>query len=177
MPLTTLVPAFVLSELRSAFIIGFVIFVPFLVIDLVVAAALMSMGMMMLPPVTVSLPFKLLLFVLVDGWGLVARRPRRLLLVRGAVVTDTVVMEILGDALVVGAKLAAPVLLTALVVGFTIALFQSVTQMQEMTISFVPKAAAVGAGAGDQRALDDADDHRLHARTCSASIPAIVDGG
>ncbi len=70
-PLLTLIPAFVLSELRAAFIIGFVVFVPFLVIDIVVAAALMSMGMMMLPPVTVSLPFKLLLFVLVDGWGLV----------------------------------------------------------------------------------------------------------
>lgn len=70
-PMTTLIPAFMLSELRSAFIIGFVIFVPFLVIDLVVSAALMSMGMMMLPPVMVSLPFKLLLFVLVDGWGLV----------------------------------------------------------------------------------------------------------
>jgi flagellar biosynthetic protein FliP len=69
--LTTLIPAFMLSELRSAFIIGFVIFVPFLVIDLVVSSSLMSMGMMMLPPVMVSLPFKLLLFVLVDGWGLV----------------------------------------------------------------------------------------------------------
>ena len=69
--LTTLIPAFMLSELRSAFIIGFVIFVPFLVIDLVVSASLMSMGMMMLPPVMVSLPFKLLLFVLVDGWALV----------------------------------------------------------------------------------------------------------
>lgn len=69
--LTTLIPAFMLSELRAAFIIGFVIFVPFLVIDLVVAAALMSMGMMMLPPVMISLPFKILLFVLVDGWGLI----------------------------------------------------------------------------------------------------------
>lgn len=67
----TLVPAFLLSELRSAFIIGFVVFVPFLVIDLVVSSSLMSMGMMMLPPVMVSLPFKLLLFVLVDGWGLI----------------------------------------------------------------------------------------------------------
>lgn len=67
----TLIPAFMLSELRAAFIIGFVIFVPFLVIDLVVSAALMSMGMMMLPPIMVSLPFKLLLFVLVDGWGLI----------------------------------------------------------------------------------------------------------
>jgi flagellar biosynthetic protein FliP len=70
-PLTTLVPAFALSELRAAFIIGFVIYIPFLVIDMVVSAALMSLGMMMLPPVTVSLPFKMLLFVLVNGWGLV----------------------------------------------------------------------------------------------------------
>ncbi|MFV0632952.1 flagellar type III secretion system pore protein FliP [Demequina sp.] len=70
-PMTTLMPAFMLSELRAAFIIGFVIFVPFLVIDLVVSGVLMSMGMMMLPPVMVSLPFKLLLFVLVDGWGLI----------------------------------------------------------------------------------------------------------
>jgi flagellar biosynthetic protein FliP len=70
-PTLTLIPAFMLSELRSAFIIGFVIFVPFLVIDLVVSSALMAMGMMMLPPVMVSLPFKLLLFVLVDGWGLI----------------------------------------------------------------------------------------------------------
>ena len=65
-------PAFVLSELKSGFIIGFVIFVPFLVIDLVVSAVLMGLGMMMLPPSFVSLPFKLLLFVMLDGWMLVA---------------------------------------------------------------------------------------------------------
>ena len=70
-PMSTLVPSYVLSELKQAFIIGFVIFIPFLVIDIVVSAALMSLGMMMMPPVMVSLPFKLLLFVLVDGWGLV----------------------------------------------------------------------------------------------------------
>ena len=70
-PMSTLVPAFVISELRSAFVIGLVVFIPFLVIALVVAAALMSMGMMMLPPPMISLPFKLLLFVLVDGWGLI----------------------------------------------------------------------------------------------------------
>jgi flagellar biosynthetic protein FliP len=70
-PFLTLVPAFVISELRAAFIIGFVIYIPFLVIDLVVSAGLLSLGMMMLPPVMVSLPFKILLFVLVDGWGLV----------------------------------------------------------------------------------------------------------
>jgi len=71
--MTTLVPAFILSELKQAFIIGFMIFIPFLVIDIVVSAALMSLGMMMMPPVMVSLPFKILLFVLVDGWGLIIK--------------------------------------------------------------------------------------------------------
>jgi flagellar biosynthetic protein FliP len=71
--LDTLVPAFVLSELKEAFIIGFIIFIPFLVIDIVVSGALMALGMMMMPPVMVSLPFKLLLFVLVDGWGLLIK--------------------------------------------------------------------------------------------------------
>ena len=66
-----LIPAFVISELKTAFIIGFVLYVPFLVIDMVVASVLLSMGMMMLPPVMISLPFKLMLFVLVDGWHLV----------------------------------------------------------------------------------------------------------
>jgi flagellar biosynthesis protein FliP len=70
--LRLLVPAFMISELRRAFEIGFLLFLPFLVIDLVVASVLMSMGMMMLPPVVVSLPFKLIFFVLVDGWSLVA---------------------------------------------------------------------------------------------------------
>ena len=70
-PLATLIPAFLLSELKTAFLIGFVIFIPFLVIDVVVSAVLMSLGMMMLPPVFVSLPFKLLLFVMVGGWSLI----------------------------------------------------------------------------------------------------------
>jgi flagellar biosynthetic protein FliP len=70
--LRVLVPAFMISELRRAFYIGFVFYLPFLVIDLVVASVLMSMGMMMLPPVAVSLPFKLIFFVPVDGWNLVA---------------------------------------------------------------------------------------------------------
>jgi len=72
-PLMTVVPAFVISELKRAFQIGFVLYVPFLIIDMVVASILMSMGMMMLPPVMISLPFKVLLFVLVDGWNLVVR--------------------------------------------------------------------------------------------------------
>ena len=70
--MSALIPAFILSELKAAFIIGFVVFMPFLVIDLVVSSVLMSMGMMMLPPVFVSLPFKILLFVMVNGWVLVA---------------------------------------------------------------------------------------------------------
>ncbi len=70
-PMSTLVPAFIISELKQAFIIGFIIFIPFLVIDIVVSGALMALGMMMMPPVMVSLPFKLLLFVLVDGWALI----------------------------------------------------------------------------------------------------------
>ena len=70
--LRTLIPAFMISELKRAFEIGFLLFVPFVVIDLVVASVLMSMGMMMLPPIMISLPFKLIFFVLVDGWNLVA---------------------------------------------------------------------------------------------------------
>jgi flagellar biosynthetic protein FliP len=70
-PLSVLVPAFITSELKTAFTIGFLIYIPFIIIDLVVASVLMSMGMMMLSPMMISLPFKLLLFVLVDGWGLV----------------------------------------------------------------------------------------------------------
>ncbi len=72
-PTIVLIPAFILSELHTAFQIGFMIFLPFLVIDIVVSSALMAMGMMMLPPTTISLPFKLLLFVMVDGWHLVVQ--------------------------------------------------------------------------------------------------------
>lgn len=70
-PNSVLVPSFIISELRTAFIIGFIIYIPFIVIDMVVASVLMSMGMMMLPPTTISMPFKILLFVLADGWNLV----------------------------------------------------------------------------------------------------------
>jgi len=70
-PTLTIIPAFMISELRTAFQIGFLIYIPFIVVDMVVASVLMSMGMMMLPPVMISLPFKILLFVLVDGWGMV----------------------------------------------------------------------------------------------------------
>ena len=71
-PMRALIPAFMISELRRAFEIGFLLFLPFVIIDMVVASVLMSMGMMMLPPIMISLPFKLIFFVLVDGWYLVA---------------------------------------------------------------------------------------------------------
>jgi flagellar biosynthetic protein FliP len=70
--LKVLVPAFVISELRRAFEIGFLLYIPFLIIDMIVASILMSMGMMMLPPVVISLPFKVIFFVLIDGWNLIA---------------------------------------------------------------------------------------------------------
>ncbi len=70
-PISILIPAFIIGELRAAFIMGFIIYIPFIVIDMVVASTLMSMGMMMLPPTTISMPFKILLFVLADGWNLV----------------------------------------------------------------------------------------------------------
>lgn len=71
--MTIVVPAFITSELKRAFIIGFLLFIPFLIIDMIVASTLMSMGIIMLPPVMISLPFKIMLFVVVDGWGLLIK--------------------------------------------------------------------------------------------------------
>ena len=68
-----LIPAFITSELKTAFIIGFLVYIPFLIIDMVIASTLMSMGMMMLPPTVISLPFKLVLFVLIDGWNILSQ--------------------------------------------------------------------------------------------------------
>jgi flagellar biosynthetic protein FliP len=73
LPLKVVIPGFIVSELRTAFQMGFLLFIPFILIDIVVAAVLMSMGMMMMPPATVALPLKILLFVLVDGWSLVVK--------------------------------------------------------------------------------------------------------
>lgn len=72
-PTHVLIPAFIISELKSAFEMGFIVFIPFLVIDMVVASTLMSMGMLMLPPIMISMPFKILIFIMVDGWALIAR--------------------------------------------------------------------------------------------------------
>lgn len=74
LPFTVIIPAFITSELKMAFVIGFILFIPFLVIDMIVASVLLSMGMMMLPPILISMPFKIILFVLVDGWHLIVRQ-------------------------------------------------------------------------------------------------------
>jgi flagellar biosynthetic protein FliP len=74
LPFQVIIPAFITSELKTGFIIGFILFIPFLVIDMIVASVLMSMGMMMLPPIMISMPFKIILFVLVDGWHLIVRQ-------------------------------------------------------------------------------------------------------
>ena len=124
LPLRVVIPGFIISELRTAFQMGFLIFVPFILIDLVVATVLMSMGMMMMPPTTFSLPLKLLLFVLVDGWELVVR---------------SLMKNMMFEAL----ALAAPFLVTAMVVGLAISLFQAVTTIHEQTLAFVPKALAI----------------------------------
>jgi flagellar biosynthetic protein FliP len=74
LPYSVIIPAFITSELKAGFIIGFILFIPFLVIDMIVASVLLSMGMMMLPPVMISMPFKIILFVLIDGWHLIVRQ-------------------------------------------------------------------------------------------------------
>jgi flagellar biosynthetic protein FliP len=74
LPFTVVVPAFITSELKTGFIIGFILFIPFLIIDMIVASVLLSMGMMMLPPAMISMPFKIILFVLIDGWHLIVRQ-------------------------------------------------------------------------------------------------------
>jgi flagellar biosynthetic protein FliP len=125
-PFSILLPAFVTSELETAFQIGFMIFLPFLVIDLVVASVLMSLGMMMLSPTIISLPFKLLLFVLVDGWALQE---------------DAALLALADQTLWVTALIAGPVLIAALVVGLVVGIIQAATSVNEQTLSFIPKLA------------------------------------
>ena len=149
--MTTLVPAFVLSELKTAFIIGFVIFIPFLIIDLIVSSTLMSMGMFMLPPVLVSLPFKLL--AVRDGRRVGAHRPLAhhelppLTCSRNEAeespVTDHEVINIAVQSILLATKLAAPILIVALGIGLAVGLLQSATQIQEQTLTFVPKLAGI----------------------------------
>ena len=115
-----------------------------MIIDLVVASVLMSMGMMMLSPVLISLPFKIMLFVLVDGWALVMGT----LAASFYSMTPEIVMTIGQHALEMTLLLSAPLLLTALVVGLLVGMFQAATQINEMTLSFIPKLLGMAAVAG-----------------------------
>ena len=157
-PLTMLAPAFVTSELKTAFQIGFMLFIPFLIIDLVVASVLMSMGMMMLSPAPISLPFKLMLFVLVDGWqlliGSLAQSFFTRLMQRLAPSHDSRNRHddgAAGDVCRPAAGRSAAAGRT--VVGLVVSLFQAATQINEMTLSFIPKLLAI-AHAGDRRSVD-----------------------
>ncbi len=155
MPLLALLPAFMLSELKTAFLIGFQIYLPFVILDIVVASVTISMGMLMLPPVLISLPFKLLLFVLVDGWHLVvemllesfhvivtacSRKPQatddRLMNPQDAI-------DLAREALVIATLIAAPVLACRDARGLVVGLIQALTQIQEQTVAFVPKLIAM----------------------------------
>ena len=142
-PMKVLVPAYVISELKTAFQIGFVVFIPFLIIDLVVASVLMSMGMMMLSPVDH--------FAAVQAH--VVRAGRRLesdgrlagaqLLYLRRSMTPEMVLNLVRQALEVTILVSAPLLLTALVTGLLVSVFQAATQINEMTLSFIPKLLAI----------------------------------
>ena len=140
-PFKVLVPAFVTSELKSAFQIGFLVFLPFLIIDMIVASVLMSLGMMMLSPVLIALPFKLMLFVLADGWNLLlgslAASLRHLI-----PWTPNRSSPSASRASYMLLMISAPILLTVLAVGLVVSIFQAATQIHEATLSFVPKIVA-----------------------------------
>ncbi len=142
-PMRILLPAYVTSELKTAFQIGFTIFIPFLIIDLVIASVLMALGMMMVPPATIALPFKLMLFVLVDGWQLLVGSLAQSFYSQRGKMTPESVMMMGTEAMKVALALAAPLLLVALVTGLIISILQAATQINEMTLSFIPKIIAV----------------------------------
>ena len=135
-----LVPAFMTSELKTAFQIGFMLFIPFLVIDMVVASVLMSMGMMMLSPLIISLPFKIMLFVLVDGWVLLMGTLATSF--GGGDVTPGDVLQLFADALFLVITMVAVIVVPSLLVGLTVSVLQAATQINEQTLSFLPRLIA-----------------------------------
>lgn len=140
--LTIVVPAYVLSELKTAFQIGFMIYIPFLVIDLIVASVLMAMGMMMLSPLIVSLPFKLMLFVLIDGWSLTIGTLTTSIRGLGLgliMLTVDVAADIVASGIKVVILLVSVLVVPSLLVGLLVSVFQAVTQINEQTLSFLPR--------------------------------------
>jgi flagellar biosynthetic protein FliQ len=142
-PTYVLIPAFILNELTVALRIGILLFIPFIVIDMVVASALMSMGMIMLPPVMISMPFKLMLFILVDGWGLLTDQLVRSFLLAEFSVSIGDVTTLLRGGILQVLVLAGPILFAALIVGLVVAILQATTSIQEQTLTFVPKIFAI----------------------------------
>ncbi len=143
-PMRVLLPSFVTSELKTAFQAGFTIFIPFLIIDLVVASVLMALGMMMVPPSTISLPFKLMLFVLVDGWQLLLGSLAQSfspddVAWRTWTMTPEMVMDLAYKGMRMSMVVAGPVLFVTLFIGLLVSLFQAATQINESTLSFIPK--------------------------------------
>ena len=129
LPLTVVIPSFMTTELKRAFTAGFLLYIPFLLIDIIVSSTLMSMGMMMLPPAMISLPFKLLLFVTVDGWQLLF---------------SSGMSDLMYEFFLMVIQLAGPPLLLSMLIGILIAIIQAATQIHEQTLTFVPKLLVIG---------------------------------
>jgi flagellar biosynthetic protein FliP len=143
-PFTTLMPAFITSEIKSAFTIGFLIYIPFVVIDLIVASVLMAMGMMMLSPMIISMPIKLMLFVLIDGWTLLMASLANSFVFEGVSMDTASVVDLARQALWMTMIISGPLLGVGLIVGLVVGIFQAATSINEQTLSFIPKILAVG---------------------------------
>ena len=128
-------PAYIMSELKTAFEIGFVIFVPFIVLDLVVANILLALGMFMLSPTIISLPFKLLIFIAVDGWALIVQRKVKFMV--------EILAEYLAKGFLTMLTISMPCVLCAAGIGLVVGILQAVTQVQEQTIAAAPKILGV----------------------------------
>ena len=171
LPMRVVIPAFVISELKTGFQMGFFLFVPFLLIDLVVSTTLLSMGMMQLPPAMISLPFKVLLFVMIDGWNLlvgVARAQLR----SEAVMSEALVVGIVRQAIELAIMVSLPMLLAGLVAGVLVSVFQTVTSIQDNVLAFIPRAAAIFVGLRADLPVDAAADDRLRAAADRAACPS-----
>ena len=155
-PMRIAIPAFIVSELTTAFQMGVVVLLPFLVVDLAVASLLMSMGMMMVPPTMVSLPLKMLLFVLADGW----RSPRWLVTTEFPMTNDAA-LDLIRRTFIVAAQVASPALLAALAMGVFVGILQASTQVNEPSVTFLMKLLAVGVCDLGRRSLHRVDAHRI----------------
>ena len=140
LPLRVLVPAFMTSELKHAFLIGFYLYIPFVLIDVIVASTLMSMGMIMLPPSMISMPFKLLLFIALNGWELLFSTLVQSFRYENL---NMEVVDILREGVGVALRIGAPLLILSMLVGILVAIFQAVTQIHEQSLSFILKMIVV----------------------------------